>query len=40
MNHPFLAALRTPAGIAASIILIGVLVLAFFGPLLAPYPPN
>ena len=39
-RHPFLAALRTPSGIVASVVLLGVLVLAVFGPLLAPYPPN
>lgn len=40
MNRGFLVALRTPAGVLASVTLVGVLVLALFGPLLAPYPPN
>lgn len=40
MTHPFFAALRTPAGLLASVVLIGVAVLAVFGPALAPYPPN
>ncbi|MGP3534571.1 ABC transporter permease [Microbacterium sp. RD1] len=40
MNRGFLAALRTPAGVLASVVLVGVLLLAVFGPALAPYPPN
>jgi peptide/nickel transport system permease protein len=40
MNRGFLVALRTPAGVLTSIVLLGVLVLAVFGPALAPYPPN
>jgi peptide/nickel transport system permease protein len=40
MTHPFLAALRSPAGILASAVLLLVVVLAIGGPALAPYPPN
>lgn len=40
MNRAFVHALRTPAGVLASCVLLGVVVLALFGPLLAPYPPN
>jgi peptide/nickel transport system permease protein len=40
MSGPFLAALRTPGGVATTLVLGGVLVLAVFGPALTPYPPN
>ncbi|GGH41739.1 ABC transporter permease [Microbacterium album] len=40
MNRGLLSALRTPAGTAAAVVLLVVAVLALFGPVLAPYPPN
>ena len=40
MNRGLLAALRTPAGIAACVVLASVVLLALFGPLIAPFPPN
>lgn len=40
MNRGFLVALRTPGGVLASAVLLTVLLLSFFGPALAPYPPN
>jgi peptide/nickel transport system permease protein len=40
MNRAFLRALRSPGGVLSMIVLLGVLVLALFGPALAPYPPN
>ena len=40
MNRGFLTALRTPGGVISIVVLVGVVVLAVFGPALAPYPPN